>query len=70
MHSKKFISVDKTIIRYLKLIKNTKLNLLRTHYVEDVSLGTRLWTKLTKIFKVWVMIHVTNPELKWVLNKS
>ena len=74
IHSKKFISVDKTIIRYLKLIKKYKIKSIEDPFAED---DWQSWNKImNKIDKniqiVGDDLYVTNLErLKMgFLNKS
>ena len=74
IHSKKFISVDKTIIRYLKLIKKYKIKSIEDPFAED---DWQSWNKLMKKIDKNIQIvgddlYVTNLErLKMgFLNKS
>ena len=74
IHSRKFISVDKTIIRYLKLIKKYKIKSIEDPFAED---DWQSWNKImNKIDKniqiVGDDLYVTNLErLKMgFLNKS
>ena len=74
IHSKKFISVDKTIIRYLKLIKKYKIKSIEDPFAED---DWQSWNKIMKKIDKNIQIvgddlYVTNLErLKMgFLNKS
>ena len=74
IHSKKFLSVDKTIIRYLKLIKKYKIKSIEDPFAED---DWQSWNKLMKKIDKNIQIvgddlYVTNLErLKMgFLNKS
>ena len=74
IHSKKFLSVEKTIIRYLKLIKKYKIKSIEDPFAED---DWQSWNKLMKKIDKNIQIvgddlYVTNLErLKMgFLNKS
>ena len=74
IHSKKFISIDKTIIRYLKLIKKYKIKSIEDPFAED---DWQSWNKFMKKIDKNIQIvgddlYVTNLErLKMgFLNKS
>ncbi len=74
IHSKKFLSVEKTIIRYLKLIKKYKIKSIEDPFAED---DWQSWNKLMKKIDKNTQIvgddlYVTNLErLKMgFLNKS
>ena len=74
IHSKKFLSVEKTIIRYLKLIKKYKIKSIEDPFAED---DWQSWNKIMKKIDKNIQIvgddlYVTNLErLKMgFLNKS
>ena len=73
IHSKKYSSVDKNIIGYLKLIKKYKIKSIEDPFAES---DWKAWTKLTKLTKKTQIVgddlYVTNLERlkKGFLNQS